>query len=37
MICRECGAKMYLDDKDYNFSGTYLGLNSPLIESIEKH
>ena len=18
MICRECGAKMYLDDKDYN-------------------
>lgn len=21
MIYRECGAKMYLDDKDYNFKG----------------
>lgn len=23
MICRECGAKMYLDDKDTNFKGNY--------------
>lgn len=23
MICRECGAKMYLDDKDFNFKGNY--------------
>ena len=23
MKCRECGADMYLDDKDYNFKGNY--------------
>ena len=23
MICKECGAKMYLDAKDYNFKGNY--------------
>ena len=23
MVCKECGAKMYLDDKDYNFKGNY--------------
>lgn len=23
MICRECGAKMYLDDKDFDFKGKY--------------
>ena len=23
MICKECGANMYLDDKDYNFKGNY--------------
>lgn len=23
MECRECGSKMYLDDKDYNFKGNY--------------
>lgn len=23
MICRECGAEMFLDDKDYNFKGNY--------------
>ena len=23
MICKECGAKMYLDDKDTNFKGNY--------------
>lgn len=23
MICRECGAEMYLDDKDFNFKGNY--------------
>lgn len=23
MICKECGAEMYLDDKDYNFKGNY--------------
>lgn len=23
MICKECGAKMYLDCKDYNFKGKY--------------
>ena len=23
MICKECGAEMFLDDKDYNFKGNY--------------
>ena len=23
MICKECGSKMRLDDKDYNFKGNY--------------
>ena len=23
MFCRECGSKMYLDDKDINFKGNY--------------
>ena len=23
MQCRECGSKMYLDDKDFNFKGCY--------------
>ena len=23
MICRECGAEMYLEDKDYEFKGKY--------------
>lgn len=23
MICKECGATMYLDDKDVNFKGNY--------------
>lgn len=23
MLCKECGAKMFLDDKDYNFKGNY--------------
>ena len=23
MICKECGAKMYLDAKDFNFKGCY--------------
>lgn len=23
MICKECGATMYLDDKDYDFKGKY--------------
>lgn len=23
MKCRECGAEMYLDDKDFNFKGNY--------------
>lgn len=23
MICKECGTKMYLDDKDYDFKGKY--------------
>ena len=23
MICKECGAEMYLDDKDFNFPGCY--------------
>lgn len=23
MFCKECGAKMYLDDKDANFKGNY--------------
>lgn len=23
MICKECGSKMYLDDKDFNFKGNY--------------
>lgn len=23
MICKECGAEMYLDDKDYMFKGCY--------------
>lgn len=23
MICRECGATMYLDDKDFDFKGKY--------------
>lgn len=23
MICKVCGAEMYLDDKDFNFKGNY--------------
>ena len=23
MLCRECGSKMFLDDKDFNFKGNY--------------
>ena len=23
MVCRECGAEMYFDDKDYHFKGCY--------------
>lgn len=23
MVCHECGAEMYIDDKDYNFKGNY--------------
>lgn len=23
MKCAECGAEMYIDDKDYNFQGNY--------------
>lgn len=23
MICKVCGGKMYLDDKDFNFKGNY--------------
>lgn len=23
MICKECGSKMYLDDKDFNFKGNF--------------
>ena len=23
MICRQCGATMYLDDKDFDFKGKY--------------
>lgn len=23
MICKECGAEMLLDDKDFNFEGNY--------------
>ena len=23
MKCKECGAEMFLDDKDYNFKGNY--------------
>lgn len=23
MTCKECGVKMFLDDKDYNFRGNY--------------
>ena len=22
-VCKECGAKMYLDDRDFNFKGNY--------------
>ena len=23
MICKECGSKMYVDDRDFNFKGNY--------------
>ena len=23
MVCRECGSKMFLDDKDFRFKGNY--------------
>lgn len=34
MFCRFCGAKMYLDDKDYSFKGKYDEyLNCPNCQS----